>query len=129
MTPIPTNFVMDDDPLLLPVPHLPSMHPPPSTKVRLDHFSNMYPPEADTASIYQLSPEQLIDKALKTLQDAGIQLIEWLSLLHRRMNVPVIIKVSSILFYLQNPLYRAYRTSTTSSQMNSLTWRPSWSLR
>ncbi|KAI1797428.1 hypothetical protein LXA43DRAFT_877825 [Ganoderma leucocontextum] len=52
----------------------------------------MYPPKADTAIINEYSPEELVDKALKTLQDAGIQLIEWLSLLHRRMNVPVIIK-------------------------------------
>ena len=43
--------------------------------------------------IYELSPEELVDKALKALQNAGIQLIEWKSLLYRRMGVPLIIKV------------------------------------
>ncbi|KAI1791229.1 hypothetical protein LXA43DRAFT_973244 [Ganoderma leucocontextum] len=53
----------------------------------------MYPPKADmVGDIYAYPPEELVDKALKTLQDAGVELIEWLSLLHSRMNVPVIIK-------------------------------------
>ena len=94
MRPIPTNFIMDDHfPLLL--PRFPSVQPPTLTKPRLDHFSNMYPPQTDTANIYDSSPEELVDGALKALQDAGIQLIEWQSLLHRRMNVPVVIRVSS----------------------------------
>ncbi|EJF64501.1 hypothetical protein DICSQDRAFT_51896 [Dichomitus squalens LYAD-421 SS1] len=57
----------------------------------------MYPPKDDTSNIYEFSPEELVDKALKTLQNAGIELIEWSSLLHRRMNVPVIIKNFSYL--------------------------------
>lgn len=61
----------------------------------------MYPLQVDTAAIYQFSPEELVDKALKTLQDAGIEIIEWLSLLHRRMKVPVIIKASDILSHRQ----------------------------
>ncbi|KAI1791233.1 hypothetical protein LXA43DRAFT_889599 [Ganoderma leucocontextum] len=53
----------------------------------------MYPPKADVADIFsKYRPEELVDKALKALQDAGVELIEWLSPLHSRMNVPVIIK-------------------------------------
>ncbi|KAL7279983.1 hypothetical protein ACG7TL_006394 [Trametes sanguinea] len=49
-------------------------------------------PSSFRVDIYKSSPEELVDKALRALQDAGIQLIEWLSLLHRRMNVPLIIR-------------------------------------
>ncbi|KAI0636215.1 hypothetical protein C8Q77DRAFT_1052473 [Trametes polyzona] len=41
---------------------------------------------------FQVSPEELVDRALHALQTAGIQLIEWKSLLYRRMGVPVFIK-------------------------------------
>ena len=52
------------------------------------------PQDAQSVSyIYELSPEELVDKALKALQNAGVQLIEWKSLLYRRMGVPLIIKV------------------------------------
>ena len=117
---------MDDhSPLLL--PHFPSVQPPPLTKPPLDHFINMYPSQADTANIYESSPEELVDRALKTLQDAGIQLIEWQSLLHRRMNVPVVIRVSFGPLSSSNSflLHCPYRTSITLSRMNNWTRRAS----
>ncbi|KAI0775014.1 hypothetical protein BD413DRAFT_603049 [Trametes elegans] len=49
---------------------------------------NFHPPP----HIYDDSPEELVGKALKALQEAGIQLIEWKTLLYRRMGVPVIVK-------------------------------------
>jgi len=39
-------------------------------------------------------PEVVVDKALERLQRAGVVLIEWRALLYRRMNVPIIVKVS-----------------------------------
>ncbi|OSC97832.1 hypothetical protein PYCCODRAFT_1454694 [Trametes coccinea BRFM310] len=59
---------------------------------RRDDFRDVYPCPPSASNIYEYSPEELVDKALRALQGAGIQPIEWLSLLHRRMNVPVIIK-------------------------------------
>ncbi|KAI0648911.1 hypothetical protein C8Q79DRAFT_887884, partial [Trametes meyenii] len=55
-------------------------------------FQDALPLAPSTSNIYEFSPEELVDKALHALQEAGIQLIEWKSLLHRRMGVPVIIK-------------------------------------
>ena len=90
MRALATIFPADGEPVLLP-----SMPQHSSTNYPMDHFTNITPQKADNSTIYEFSPEELVDKALKTLQDAGIQLIEWLSILHRRMGVPVIIKVSS----------------------------------
>lgn len=40
-------------------------------------------------------PEEVVDLALEILQGAGITfIVEWHSLLYRRMNVPVVIRVS-----------------------------------
>ena len=64
----------------------------------LDHFTNLLPLKADPSNIFEFSPEELVDTALKSLQDAGIHPIEWLSILHRRMGVPVILKVYHLLF-------------------------------
>ncbi|CDO78206.1 hypothetical protein BN946_scf184701.g4 [Trametes cinnabarina] len=71
-------------------------HPPTwplrSPEQPIKDFRDAYPCSPSASNIYEYSPEELVDKALRALQEAGIQLIEWLSLLHRRMNVPVIIK-------------------------------------
>ncbi|OCH91387.1 hypothetical protein OBBRIDRAFT_728815 [Obba rivulosa] len=45
-----------------------------------------------TLDAHEFTPEELVDRALHTLQQAGMELIEWKSLLYRRMGVPVIIK-------------------------------------
>ena len=85
----------------------------------------------DSADVYEYSPEELVDKALKTLQDAGIELIEWSSLLYRRMNVPVIVKVSERNFFMLNDISispRIYRTSTISFLTTNWTLHRSYSL-
>lgn len=60
-----------------------------------NHFISCTPPKTVLSCDGGLSPEELVDRALKTLQDAGVQLIEWRSLLYRRMGVPVVLKVNS----------------------------------
>ncbi|TEB34231.1 hypothetical protein FA13DRAFT_1729739, partial [Coprinellus micaceus] len=42
--------------------------------------------------VFERSPEELVDVALSRLRAAGIQLIEWMALLYRRMDVPIIIR-------------------------------------
>ncbi|KAI9061127.1 hypothetical protein FKP32DRAFT_1576640 [Trametes sanguinea] len=71
--------------------HQPSASPLRS-QVKSKDFRDAHPFSSSASNVYEYSPEELVDKALRALQEAGIQLIEWLSLLHRRMNVPVIIK-------------------------------------
>lgn len=133
MRPLPSTFLMEEEPLPLPI--FPSTPPRTTPKRPLDHFTTMYQPKADASNIYEYSPEELVDKALKTLQDAGIELIEWSSLLYRRMNVPVIIKVSkrdfSTLSGLQTILVCtcALRTFTIWFLTNSWTMRRSCLLR
>ena len=41
-----------------------------------------------------LSPEEILDTALQKIQSEGIEPVEWLPLLHRRMNVPRVAMVS-----------------------------------
>ncbi|KAI0329299.1 hypothetical protein GY45DRAFT_1325243 [Cubamyces sp. BRFM 1775] len=55
-------------------------------------FQDAWPLSPSASNVYEFSPEELVDKALKALQEAGIQLIEWKTLLYRRMGVPVILK-------------------------------------
>jgi hypothetical protein len=45
-------------------------------------------------SLFDLEPEALVDMALHKLQTTGTRIIEWRSLLYKRMHVPVIITVS-----------------------------------
>ena len=49
-----------------------------------------------TKDVFESSPEELVDIALSRLQAAGIQLIEWMALLYRRMDVPIIIRASGL---------------------------------
>ncbi|KAI0323404.1 hypothetical protein GY45DRAFT_1406172 [Cubamyces sp. BRFM 1775] len=53
---------------------------------------NARPLTSIATDIYECPPEELVDKALKTLQETGLQLIEWRTLIYRRMGVPVILK-------------------------------------
>ncbi|EIW57701.1 uncharacterized protein TRAVEDRAFT_125965 [Trametes versicolor FP-101664 SS1] len=57
-----------------------------------DYFQDAHPSSPSASAIHASSPEQLVDKALYALEKAGVQLIEWKSLLYRRMGVPVILK-------------------------------------
>ncbi|KAH9946611.1 hypothetical protein B0H21DRAFT_399582 [Amylocystis lapponica] len=43
-------------------------------------------------SIFDQAPLDLVDLALATLQSAGVEPVEWRSLLYRRMGVPVLLK-------------------------------------
>lgn len=61
-----------------------------------DYFQDAHPSSPSASAIHASSPEQLVDKALYALEKAGVQLIEWKSLLYRRMGVPVILKVRII---------------------------------
>lgn len=45
------------------------------------------------SSLFDLSPEELVDRALHRLQSSGVQLIEWGAELQRRLGVPVMLKV------------------------------------
>ena len=67
--------------------------------VTLDHFANLLPLKVDPSPNWEYSPEELVDKSLKALQATGIQLTEFLSILYRRMGVPVIIKVRRLAFF------------------------------
>ena len=51
------------------------------------------PPERVEEDLFLYEPSVVVDMALHRLQRAGVHLIEWRSLLYRRMNVPVVIKV------------------------------------
>jgi hypothetical protein len=44
--------------------------------------------------LLDLPPEELLDIAVEKLQRASIRLVEWRTLLYRRMNVPRIVTVS-----------------------------------
>ncbi|KAJ8456538.1 hypothetical protein ONZ51_g12064 [Trametes cubensis] len=59
---------------------------------RTFEFQDYRPLSPYASNIYQLSPEELVDKALNALQGANIQLIEWKTLLYQRMGVPVVSK-------------------------------------
>ena len=59
----------------------------------VNDFRNAHPYTPPLLNIHDTVPEELVDKALNTLQEAGIKLVEWRSLLYRRMGVPVIIRV------------------------------------
>lgn len=50
------------------------------------------PIKQDNDDTLRYEPAEVVDMALGRLQRAGIVLIEWHSLLYRRMNVPVLIK-------------------------------------
>ena len=75
----------------------------------MSDFQNARPQSPSASNVYEFSPEDLVDKALRALQEAGVQLIEWKTLLYRRMGVPVILKVRSndfaLLFELSHPIY------------------------
>ncbi|OJT01780.1 hypothetical protein TRAPUB_7836 [Trametes pubescens] len=76
---------------LTPSPSTPLLARP--AKDPRDHFQEAHPNAPSASDIYASSPEQLVDKALHALQEAGVQLIEWKTLLFRRMGVPVFFKV------------------------------------
>ncbi|KAI0663748.1 hypothetical protein C8Q70DRAFT_906522 [Cubamyces menziesii] len=58
----------------------------------MSDFQDSRPQSPSASNVYEFSPEELVDKALRALQEAGVQLIEWKTLLYRRMGVPVILK-------------------------------------
>lgn len=77
-----------------------TLYPPSSPAIMLrtprdtqDYFQDAPPSSPSASTVHASSPEQLVDKALHALEKAGVQLIEWKSLLYRRMGVPVILKV------------------------------------
>lgn len=41
-----------------------------------------------------LSTEEVLDITLQTMQNEGIELVEWHAMLHKRMKVPLVITVS-----------------------------------
>ncbi|GBE90121.1 hypothetical protein SCP_1801450 [Sparassis crispa] len=55
-------------------------------------FRDVCSSSGEIPALFNRLPEELVDHALHTLQDAGVELIEWRSLLYRRMGVPVLIK-------------------------------------
>ncbi|KAH9940638.1 hypothetical protein B0H21DRAFT_754562 [Amylocystis lapponica] len=48
--------------------------------------------KSPSPSIFDQTPLDLVDLALATLQSAGVEPVEWRSLLYRRMGVPVLLK-------------------------------------
>ncbi|THH16508.1 hypothetical protein EW146_g4140 [Bondarzewia mesenterica] len=66
---------------------------PPSSYLFLPNSDSKYPIKDVNVQDERLdeTPEELVDKALDRLQMAGVQLIEWGTLLFRRMGVPVIL--------------------------------------
>ncbi len=77
-----------------------TLDPPSSPAIMLrtpkdmqDYFQDAHPSSPSASTVHASSPEQLVDKALHALEKAGVQLIEWKSLLYRRMGVTVILKV------------------------------------
>jgi hypothetical protein len=67
-----------------------------STSPNFSHFPQRLFLNASTKTILDHEPPEVVDIALQKLQKAGVELIEWRALLCRRMNVPVILKVSFI---------------------------------
>ncbi|KAF8328987.1 hypothetical protein F5887DRAFT_1006143 [Amanita rubescens] len=59
--------------------------------------SHVAPLKQNNDDILRREPAEVVDMALGKLQTAGIVMLEWLALLYRRMNVPVIIKNYSYL--------------------------------
>ncbi|KAI0366288.1 hypothetical protein BV20DRAFT_972008 [Pilatotrama ljubarskyi] len=57
-----------------------------------NEYRNAHPYAASASNIHDFSPEELVDKALRALQQVGVELIEWKSLLYRRMGVPLMVK-------------------------------------
>lgn len=57
-------------------------------------FHRLYLDTSSRQSVLYLDPAEVVDIALQKLQKAGVELIEWRSLLYRRMNVPVVLVVS-----------------------------------
>ncbi|KAI0349715.1 hypothetical protein OH77DRAFT_1414481, partial [Trametes cingulata] len=55
-------------------------------------YRNARPYAASTTNLHDLSPEELVNMALTALQQAGIELVEWKTLLYRRMGVPLVVK-------------------------------------
>ncbi|KAL1949849.1 hypothetical protein VTO73DRAFT_8730 [Trametes versicolor] len=73
-------------------PSVPKPSPARPAKDPRDHFQEARPYPPSASNIYASSPEQLVDRALHALQEAGVELIEWKTLLFRRMGVPVALK-------------------------------------
>lgn len=65
-----------------------------STSPIFSHFLQRLYLNASKKTILDYEPAEVVDIALQKLQKAGVELIEWRSLLYRRMNVPVILKVN-----------------------------------
>jgi hypothetical protein len=53
-----------------------------------------------TEPFLNLLPEEMLDIALEKMQSVGINLVEWRTLLYRRMNVPRIVSVSLLGLFL-----------------------------
>jgi hypothetical protein len=65
-----------------------------STIQPTDPLQHVFPDKQPEDHILNHEPEEVVDLALEKLQEAGIMLVEWHSLLYRRMNVPLVIRVS-----------------------------------
>jgi len=65
-----------------------------STSPNFSHLPQRLFFNTSTKTILDHEPAEVVDIALQNLQKAGVELIEWRALLCRRMNVPVILKVS-----------------------------------
>ncbi|KAF8530443.1 hypothetical protein BU17DRAFT_36210 [Hysterangium stoloniferum] len=65
-----------------------------TTSTSNGHFSQQIclNPQPNDDQILHYESAQVVDMALERLQHAGMMLIEWRSLLYRRMNVPMIVK-------------------------------------
>jgi len=52
-----------------------------------------FPDKQPEDCILNHEAEEVVDLALEKLQDAGIMMVEWRSVLYHRMNVPLVIRV------------------------------------
>ena len=66
--------------------------------------SHVAPLKQNNDDILRREPAEVVDMALGKLQTAGIVLLEWLALLYRRMNVPVIIKARIFISSIPAPM-------------------------
>lgn len=70
-----------------------------SSGMKVEHFTILISVmETTQQNILDYEPAEAVDIALRRLQKAGVELIEWGALLHRRMKVPVIVRVSLLFF-------------------------------
>jgi len=72
--------------------------------------------------LFLCEPSAVVDLALYRLQKAGVALIEWRSLLYRRMNVPFVIKVS-VSNYSPALSLHALRYRTTPTLFPTSSWK------